>query len=306
MKKIFFLLIFLFFAFSFLLIFNSKSFLVSRNVFLENIFLKNVFSKTNKDISLLILGKPGPGYIGSENTDSIVVAYYNFDKNTLFLIPIPRDLVVYDENNKLKKINSLYGEKKISLLLKKVSEFTGLDIKNYFVVDLDLVTKLIDKIGGIEIYLDEPVIDAVTLYSIPAGKQNLNGYLVELVLRSRYHPEGDFFRIKNQLKILSALKDKIINSDLGQKLSLVQFLEENKYHWETNLTKKEFLSLFWKIKDQQKLKIIPIVIDLKTELLVSEYFPLENGEEMYGIYPRGGIDNFEKIKIYLWSKIKSS
>jgi hypothetical protein len=32
------------------------------------------------DFSLLLLGKPGPGYIGSENTDSIMVLYYSQKK----------------------------------------------------------------------------------------------------------------------------------------------------------------------------------------------------------------------------------
>lgn len=292
MKKIFFLLFIFIVLFLF---FNSGKILF---------ISKNIFSKTDKDFSLLLLGKPGPGYIGSENTDSIIVVYYNFNKNTLFLIPIPRDLIVYDENGYLRKINSLYPKKEISLLLKKISNFTGLEIKNYIAIDLSLVIKLIDKIGGVEVVLDQPVVDAATLYSIPAGKQNLNGYLAELVLRSRYNHEGDFFRIKNQLKIISALKDKFNNLDLGQKLSLIQFLEENKYHWDSNLNKNEILSFSLKIKDQKDLKIVPIVITLNTGLLVSDYFLLNNGDQMYGIYPNGGIDNFEKIKIYLWSQIK--
>lgn len=285
---ILFLLLILFFVFS-----NKAVFLLSSNSSLN----------FNKDFSLLLLGKPGPGYIGSENTDSIMVIYYSYKKNKIFIIPIPRDLVVYDEKGNLQKINALYSESKLTLLFKKISDFTGLEIKNYLAVDLDLVLKLIDEIGGIEINLEHPVTDAVTLYTLPAGKQKINGYLAELIIRSRYNQEGDFFRIKNQMKIISALKEKIINLDSNQKLSLIRFLERNKYHWQTNLEKKEILSLILQIKDLKGLEIIPIVIDFNSGLLSSNYFTVYNTLNVYGIYPKDGIDKFDKIKIYIWSKI---
>jgi LCP family protein required for cell wall assembly len=172
------------------LILISIFFLSSQSTFLINNFS---FLLSPGDFSLLLLGKPGPGYIGSENTDSIMVLYYSQKNNKIFLIPIPRDLIVKDEDGNLEKINALYEKKKINLLIKKAEEFTGLRIKNYLAVDLKLITSLVDFLGGLEVDLDEPVTDAVTLYTIPPGKQKLNGDLIELVLRSRYHPEGDFF-----------------------------------------------------------------------------------------------------------------
>ncbi len=285
---ILFLSLILFFIFS-----NKAVFLLSTNSSLN----------FNKDFSLLLLGKPGPGYIGSENTDSIMVIYYNHKKNKIFIIPIPRDLVIYDERGNLQKINALYPEGKLTLLLKKISDFTGLEIKNYLAVDLDLVLKLIDEIGGIEINLENPVTDAVTLYTLPVGKQKINGYLAELVIRSRYNQEGDFFRIKNQMKIVSALKEKIVSLDSNQKLSLIRFLERNKYHWHTNLEKRELLNLILQIKDLKKLEMIPIIVDFNSGLLSSNYFTVYNTSNVYGIYPKDGIDKFDKIKIYIWSKI---
>jgi len=272
----------------------------------KNTFLINNFSSllSAGDFSLLLLGKPGPGYIGSENTDSIMVLYYSQKNNKIFLIPIPRDLIVEDENGNLEKINALYEKKKINLLLRKAEEFTGLRIKNYLAVDLKLITSLVDFFGGLEVDLDEPVTDAVTLYTLPAGKQKLNGDLIELVLRSRYHPEGDFFRQKNQVKVIIALKNKINSLSPEEKLSLMKFVENNKYFYQTNMSKQELLSLAMKIKDLKNLEIEPIILSTKNGLLASGYFNIYNTENVYGIYPSSGIDNYDKIKFYFQSKIK--
>jgi LCP family protein required for cell wall assembly len=294
--------IFLILGFIFILVFLF--FLFSANTFF---FISNGNSLNfNKNFTLLLLGKPGPGYRGSENTDAIAVLYYDSLKNKLFIIPISRDLIVYDERGNLQKINSLYSEKRINTLLDKVSDFTGLEVKNYLAVDLNLVLKLIDKLNGIEIYLDEPVVDAVTLYTLPLGKQKLNGYLAELVLRSRYNREGDFFRMKNQTKVIMALKEKIGDLGTAEKLSLIQFLENNKYYWQTNLDKKDIFALLFQIKDLKSLEIVPIIIDFETGLLKSNYFQINGTSGVYGIYPSEGVDNFDKIKIYLWSKIKEN
>lgn len=275
--------------------------------FLSNdilLILNKQLSYFSSGLNLLILGKPGRGYLGSENTDSIIVVHYNPDSYKVFLIPIPRDLVIKDEKGNLEKINALYEKRKVKLLLKKAQEFTGFNLKSYFVFDLDLVIRLIDFLGGLEVNLKEPVTDAVTLYTLPAGKQKLNGYLTELVLRSRYHREGDFFRIKNQLAVLEALKEKVTTLSPEEKLQIIKFLEKNKYNWQTNLSLNDIFALTANIKDLNSLKIIPIIIDLHSGFLKSDYFKINNTENVYGIYPIAGIDNYLYLRDFIQSQVK--
>ena len=170
-------------------------------------------------------------------------------------------------------------------------------------LDLNLVTKLVDFLGGLEVELQQPVTDAVTLYTLPAGKQKLNGYLIELVLRSRYHPEGDFFRIKNQLAVIKALKEKIITFSPEEKIQLIKFFEKNKYDWQTNLSSVSVLALATKIKDPAGLEIIPIIIDLHSGLLKSGYFKINGIENVYGIYPAPGIDNYVYLRNFIQSQV---
>lgn len=293
MKKVFFALIIIS-----ILLFLSRLFLTDILFIQKNNFLTN-----SSELNLLVLGKPGPGYIGSENTDSIMIIHYDINKNKAFLIPIPRDLIVKNENGDLKKINALYGDGEIKFLLEKASKFSGFKLENYIVVDLILITRLVDFLGGLEIDLKKPVIDAITLFTLPTGKQKLNGYLTEFVLRSRYNQEGDFFRIKNQIEVLKALKNKLANLNTKEKINLVRFLEKNKNHWQANLETSDLLALIAKIKTPSGLKIIPIIVDFDSGFLESSYFKINNNN-VYGIYPKAGIDNFFYIKNFIQSEIK--
>ena len=259
----------------------------------------------NDALALLLLGKPGPGYIGSENTDSIMVVYFDFKNNKVFLIPVPRDLIVLDDNKNFVKINSLYPEKKQLLLLKKVSEITGLDIENYIAYDLYLVLKLVDKVGGIEMVIKEPITDAVSYFTISPGKKKIDSYLAELVLRSRFNKDGDFFRIKNQIDFLSALKNKIFSLPVSEKIALLKFLNDNKYHWESNLDKNYFLKLFSKIKDLNNPEIVPILVDLNSGFFSSGYVNIYNNQNVYGIFPKKGVDRYDSIRFYIQSQIKN-
>jgi hypothetical protein len=70
------------------------------------------------------------------------------------------------------------------------------------------------------------------------------------------------------------------------------------------MSKQELLGLAMKIKDLKNLEIEPIILSTKNGLLSSGYFNIYNTKNVYGIYPSSGIDNYDKIKLYLQSKIK--
>lgn len=299
MKRIVFsisLFLFLFFSLLVLVVFKTSDSVVSL------IFNSNPFFE--EEINFLLLGKPGPGYIGSENTDSILIFHYLPQKNTLYLIPIPRDLIVKDRAGKFTKINSLYGEKKIDLLLEKASDFSGLRIKNYLAFDITLIKNLVDLLGRLEIKIKEPISDAVTLYTISPGEHKLNGDLIELVLRSRYHNQGDFFRMRNQIEVIKAFKDRWAKATAKEKLDILNFLKKHRYHWQSNLTLEELIKITYEIHSNlDNLKIVPIIIDTKTGLLKSGSFNIMNSRNVYGLYPKLGVDNYKAIQIYVKAKI---
>jgi hypothetical protein len=85
---------------------------------------------------------------------------------------------------------------------------------------------------------------------------------------------------------------------------LMQFLDSKKKFYQTNMSKQELLGLAMKIKDLKNLEIEPIILSTKNGLLSSGYFDIYNSKNVYGIYPKAGIDNYDKIRFYIKSIIK--
>jgi LCP family protein required for cell wall assembly len=263
------------------------------------------FSEENKEYNILLLGKPGYGYIGSENTDSIIALHFSLkNPSKIYLIPIPRDLIVTDENGELEKINMLYSKRKINYLLNKVSELTGLKFEKYFVYDLHFVLGLAEVLGGIEVNLDAYVTDAVSLYTISPGKKILKGDDLELVLRSRYFPEGDFKRIKNQIEVIKGLKNKFFSLSNKEKIEILKFALKNKNHWETNMNYDEIYFLLSQSEKFKNAQIKTIFLSTQNGFFTSGYFKIKGIDGVYGIYPKLGLENFSAVREYIRSEIK--
>jgi len=266
--------------------------------------VKESGSFINRPITILILGKPGWGYIGGENTDTIILAHFNPQKKKIYLISIPRDLLVLDEDGYLVKINSLYGDKKMDLLLERITEISGLRINDYIVIDLHLVKKIVDFVGGVDLKVVDPIIDAVTLFTLKPGYYHLNSDWAEFILRSRYAPEGDFARIKHQQEFILALWQKIKSLPKKDLINLAHLIFKNKNHWETNLDILQIYRLWSQIKDYSTENIDGAVLNFKTGLLRGGTFRTKRGLE-YGILPNDDMLKYDQIREWIKLKIES-
>ena len=90
----------------------------------------------------------------------------------------------------------------------------GLRVDHYGVVNMQAFTKMVDAVGGIDIYLPNEVDgrpfedNPEDMGYFPAGQQHLNGEqaLRFARIRKRY---SDFVRMDNQNRVICALKEKI-------------------------------------------------------------------------------------------------
>lgn len=90
----------------------------------------------------------------------------------------------------------------------------GLRVDHYAVVNMQAFTKMVDAVGGIDIYLPNEVDgrpfegNPEDMGYFPAGQQHLNGEqaLRFARIRKRY---SDFVRMDNQNRVICALKEKI-------------------------------------------------------------------------------------------------
>lgn len=202
--------------------------------------------KKNDKINFLIAGKHG------SLTDTIIFAHVDQTAKSVKLISIPRDL--YIDN---KKINSLYLDGGMPALVQRVEEITGMQIVDYVMIDMYAFIDVVDYLGGIDVTLDQPLIDPTyktydegewgTLY-YEAGTHHLSGVQALRIARSR-HYSSDFDRAKRQHKILYALREKGKNLSIKDAGKLLQIAVTLLNKTDTDMSAKDALNYFLKYKN---------------------------------------------------------
>ncbi len=184
---------------------------------------------------------------GLMNTDTIIILTIDHNNKTAVMTSIPRDLWVKyklpNGNTTGSKINSAYasGEwvqkgKGMETLIGVVENIMGVKIHYHVKVTLKAFVDIVDKIGGVDIYLDAPYTDGYPSTELPSelaascrpyyhdgkyclftfdkGENHLNGQMALIYSRMRLlSPMGDFDRARRQQQVLNAIKMKALSSE---------------------------------------------------------------------------------------------
>ncbi len=265
----------------------------------------------NERINAVFLGIPGKGHIAPDLTDTLMIMSIDPQTKTGFLISIPRDfLVKIPETNYYTKINSLYQRKGIQGIKTVLGEITGLKFDYDLVIDLNGVKQIVDRLGGIDIFVEQKIYDPVfpgennsyELFTLQSGWQHLDGETALKYIRTRHDPGGDFARMQRQQQVLTALKEKLFSLhpiwDLAAILNLWHTM--NDYFQATNISLKD-LRTFWKITKDINFENLEFkVLNPSTGLIVSDHTTL-GGQTAYVLRPKSGINNYQEIKGFIKS-----
>ncbi|MDC7224504.1 MAG: LCP family protein [Spirochaetales bacterium] len=173
------------------------------------------------------------------NADTIILVHANSRTGEIKMISIPRDL--WFKNRKLNSVYRYYG---IHALAQDVSELTGLNIEKYMAIDMYAFIDVINIMGGIDVVLDEPLIDPTyhikengtwTTLNYPAGQIHLDGLGALRVARSR-HSTNDYSRSRRQQMIIGAIFDKLTGMGLSDADKLTEFVRAAVKYTETNIS----------------------------------------------------------------------
>ena len=93
-----------------------------------------------------------------------------------------------------------------------ISEFLGIPIHYYAMVNLDGFVEIVDALGGIEIYVPTKVVDenyphedgTVERIEIDQGWQQMDGHIALAYARTR-HQDSDYFRMNRQRCVIEAM-----------------------------------------------------------------------------------------------------
>lgn len=256
-----------------------------------------------------------------QNTDTMIIASYNHDKNSIVMMSIPRDTFVkIPDWDSWCKINSIYmiGEQQapgngLPMLQRTVQEITGVETQYYMLVDIAGLKQIINIMGGVDVYVDTAFTDyrypqAITGLEIETihfdqGPQTLDAERAIQFARSRHSMDGlegtDFARAKRQQKIIIGIKDKMLSSETllnPQKiLEIIATLEENvKFSGYTVDDIEAGINLADKIKDA---KIYNFVLDPS----IGNYGILVDGgaESGFTIYPVLGGGQWQDLRLFI-------
>ncbi len=275
--------------------------------------------------NILFLGVPGDGSRGALLTDSIFFAHLNFNQRKLSIISFPRDLWVQVSNSgQNEKINALYSlsnKNKTSfikatsynLIQEKIETITGLKINYVVIFDLTGFSKLIDALGGINIWLDKEMVDprltnphdSSEIFDLSPGWHYLDGATAIKFVRTRYAPSGDFYRIDNQHIIIAALREKINQlSNVWNLMTWLKIWQSMSNHYIANLdfnTLWELFNLFKNIKSNQ-IQYLSLTNRPPDNLLISSAIEgIYNNAttSIYILLPKEGFENYQKIQEYI-------
>ncbi|GFN29845.1 LCP family glycopolymer transferase [Paenibacillus xylaniclasticus] len=144
-------------------------------------------------------------------SDTIVVMSVNPAKQSILMFSIPRDTrTEIIGHGTTDKINHAYAFGGIDMSLQTVEHFLDYPIDYYVKVNMESFERLIDLIGGVEVY--NPFAFESAGHSFPKGWLKLDGEEALLYSRMRYEdPRGDLGRNTRQRDILQSIMRHSVN-----------------------------------------------------------------------------------------------
>jgi polyisoprenyl-teichoic acid--peptidoglycan teichoic acid transferase len=263
--------------------------------------------------NFLLLGMGGEEHDGGELTDTILIASYHYEFNTLSMLSIPRDFWVEAENGVGMRINKIYEYEKERLgdseaALENISEIASdiasAPIHYYAKIDFAGFTDLIDALDGVKILVEESIDDPYypckdllnfCPFEIAAGVQTMDGETALQFARSR-KTTSDFDRAARQQQVIEAIREKAFEKDLltnPKKLKKIWSIFEDRM--ETNLRFREMLML-GKIADEFDKKNLSTIVLNDEPTFRGGILYAPNREDYNGaavLLPNG--DDFRKV-----------
>lgn len=182
---------------------------------------------TEHPFNVLITGSDSRVDI-SENARSDVnmVVTVNPTTNTILLTSIPRDFYVTTvcdaadgcQNGAMDKITHT-GMTGINTTKRTVENLLGIEINYTVKVGFESVTKIVDALGGVDVYVEPGYAVPELLHGngrgVTEGVNHLDGELALAYSRERYaYTEGDRQRTKNQQQVVMGIIDKMTSSSV--------------------------------------------------------------------------------------------
>src|SRR3989344_2338047 len=249
--------------------------------------------KEENRLDVLLLGIRGEDNeeAGGYLTDTILLISIDKVSGRAAMISIPRDLYI-EMDGKLTngdtvtvhgKVNEIYvrgleHSQGLTFASRMFTQITGVYIDNAILFDFKAFEKLIDTLGGVDVYLARPFSEKTQWgyeFTLPAGANHLNSEQALYYVRSRFS-SSDFDRARRQQEVILAIKKRATELGfLANPTKITDLMDALKGNVRTNFQIweiKDLISLAQSMKNDQLKKGV-----LSTDNLLYETH-LANGE----------------------------
>ncbi len=189
--------------------------------------------------NILILGLDGREGL-NDRTDTIILASLDEEKEIAQLLSIPRDTRVKVKDG-WDKINAAYAYGGLKLTKQTVTDFLGVNIDRYVIINFNGLIKMVDAVGGIEVKVPVRMDKPLEGIDLQPGLQHLDGKQVLAYTRYRDKKIGDIDRARRQQEVLQLLAQKVLKTYNPARLA--DLLEIAGKEMRTDLTTKEMVAL---------------------------------------------------------------
>lgn len=232
-----------------------------------------------KSMNILVAGVDYEQGRDGKLTDVIMVVNLDTVAKKVNVLQIPRDTFIgynYDETG---KINGIYGNQNnggIKGLSNTIYKNFNLNIDHYVTVTMESFRTIVDKLGGVEVYIPEAIPFEPGKY-LPAGNQALTGEQAEWLVRYRKgYVEGDIGRVRMQRYFWTGMAKKIISTPKSQMISLVPTLTSEV---ESDMTVNQMISILSFLNGVS-------LADIRIEMLPGEATNNKNGYSIYSVHKK--------------------
>ena len=238
----------------------------------------SIGERKEKTATVLLCGTDKDG----TRTDTMMLLYLDGAENRVGLLSIPRDTLTRTAEGKRAKLNSAYGrngcgEEGMEWTMTYIQRIIGYRPDGYILVDMELVPKIVDLMGGVDVHLDHHIrvhTDGEEVY-VPAGDQHLNGKEVLATLRYRYgYADADLGRVKVQRMVITeCMKQWVSPAKIGLLPEALEMVQEESL---TDLSVSNFLWVG---------KTILTGMDSMTSDTLPGYADMRGGASYFVLYP---------------------
>ena len=205
-----------------------------RKIYTKNITKEVAAPKVskNKSFNVYVSGIDTYGPISSvSRSDVNILMTVNRDSKKILLTTTPRDSYVPiadGGNNQKDKLThaGIYG---VDSSIHTLEHLYGVDINYYVRLNFTSFLKLIDLLGGVDVYNDQEFTSRHGKFHFPVGNVHLDSEQALGFVRERYSlADGDRDRGRNQQKVIVAIIQKLTSTEALKNYSdIIQGLQDS-------------------------------------------------------------------------------